>query len=46
MGLFDKIKDNAKYISMMAIESTREYVDENPEKPAPKPAAQSSTVAQ
>lgn len=46
MGLFDKIKDNAKNISMMAIESTREYVDENPEKPAPKPAAQSSTVAQ
>lgn len=46
MGLFDKIKDNAKAISMMAIESTNEYADEDPKKPAPKPAVQSSPVAQ
>jgi len=30
MGLFDKIKDNAKTISIKAIESTREYEDEEP----------------
>jgi hypothetical protein len=46
MGLCDKIKYNAKAISMMGIESTNEYADEDPKKPAPKPAVQSSPVAQ
>ncbi len=36
MGLFDKIKDNAKTISMKALEGTREYEDYY-EGPAPAP---------
>lgn len=31
MGLFDKIKDNAKTISMKAIEATREYDEDYPQ---------------
>lgn len=42
MGLFDKIKDNARDLSMKAIEATREYdedyVAEQQQKPAEEPA--------
>lgn len=42
MGLFDKIKDNAKTISMKALEATREYdEDYRPQVPANEPAAES-----
>lgn len=41
MGLFDKIKDNAKTISMKAIDATREYdEDYRPQPPAPETAAE------
>jgi hypothetical protein len=45
MGLFDKIKDNAKTISMKAIDATREYVDEEPSQAVVKPAPAASVAA-
>lgn len=50
MGLFDKIKDNAKTISMKALEATREYEEDYPQDnqaaPAPTTALENQTVTE
>ncbi|MFZ1324002.1 MAG: SHOCT domain-containing protein [Candidatus Saccharimonadales bacterium] len=44
MGLFDKIKDNARDLSMKAIDATREYVDEEPAQGVIAPSAAPAAV--
>lgn len=46
MGLFDKIKDNAKTISMKAIDATREYDEDYQQQQTPNPAPSAEATAE